>query len=288
MILPAFEYFTPSDVQEVVTLLQQYGNDAKVLAGGQSLLPVLKLGITNFPVLIDLGGIDSLRGIALTKESVTIGAMATHAELEEAGELRLMLPLLSQAATLIGDPMVRNRGTFGGSLAHADPAADWPAVALALNARLKIRGSTGERTILIDDFFVDLLTTALLYDEIVTQIEIPLPHSKTGMTYQKYPHPASGYAVAGVAAIVTLDEHNICQDCRIGITGVGPKAIRVTATEEFLKGRVPTLNTLRQAAELADTGREWQTENNASRSYRAHLARVYTRRALEIATLSVR
>ena len=281
MIPAEFDYYAPTSVEEAVGLLQQHGDEAKVLAGGHSLIPLLKLRLSSPPVLVDIGRIPELRGITRANGTVTIGAMTTHAQVESSEELRDTFPIMAEAATLIGDPMVRNRGTFGGALAHADPAADWPAVALALGARLRVMGPNGERTVSVDDFFVDMLTSALEPGEVLTRIDIPTPAQgvKTGMSYQKFAHPASGYAVVGVAAVVTLGADGACQDCRVAVTGAGPKATRQTAVEDALKGQQLTPELIAQASAHAGEGMDFLGDIYASESYRAHLVKVYTKRA---------
>lgn len=280
MIPGEFEYYAPTSVQEAVSLLQQHGEDAKVLAGGHSLIPLLKLRLASPPVLVDIGRIQELKGIQRQNGSVTIGALATHADIEFSEDLRGVFPLMHDTATVIGDPMVRNLGTFGGALAHADPAGDWPAVALALNATMRLTGPNGERTVAADDFFVDLLTSAVEPGEVLTAVEIPVPQGKYGTSYQKFSHPASGYAVVGVAALVQMGADGACQDCRVAITGAGPKATRATATEDALKGQQLTEELIAQAAEQAGNGMDFLGDIFASESYRAHLVKVFTKRAL--------
>ena len=280
MIPGEFEYFAPTSVQEAVSLLQQHGEDAKVLAGGHSLIPLLKLRLASPPVLVDISRIQELKGIQRQNGSVTIGALATHADIEFSEDLRGVFPLMHDTATVIGDPMVRNLGTFGGALAHADPAGDWPAVALALNATMRLTGPNGERTVAADDFFVDLLTSAVEPGEVLTAVEIPVPQGKYGTSYQKFSHPASGYAVVGVAALVQLGADGTCQDCRVAITGAGPKATRATATEGALKGQQLTEDLIAGASEQAGNGMDFLGDIFASESYRAHLVKVFTKRAL--------
>lgn len=283
MIPAEFEYYAPTSVQEAVALLQQHGDDAKVLAGGHSLIPLLKLRLASPPVLVDINKIADLKGIKRQDGTITIGALTTHAEIELSEELKDVLPILHEAATVVGDPMVRNRGTFGGSLAHADPAGDWPAVALALGATMKITGPNGERSVAADDFFVDMLTSAVEPGEVLTAVEIPVPQGKFGASYQKFSHPASGYAVVGVAALVTLGSDGKCQDCRVAITGAGPRATRATATEDALKGQQLTEDAIAKAAERAGEGMDFLGDIFASESYRAHLVKVFTKRALSAA-----
>lgn len=279
MIPGEFEYRKVSSVQEAVSLLQE-NQEAKILAGGHSLIPMMKLRLATPPLLIDIGGIEELRGIRQSNGGVTIGALTTHATVEESQELKQTFPMMYEAAHVIGDPMVRNVGTFGGSLAHADPAGDWPAIVVALNATMTVVGPGGERQIGAEDFFVDLLTSALEPGEVLTEVTIPAPRGRTGMSYQKFSHPASGYAVVGVAAVVTLDESGNCQDCRVAITGAGPKVTRATETENMLKGQAINADTIAQAAERAGDGMDFLGDIFASSEYRGHLVTVFTRRAL--------
>ncbi|MDP9352005.1 MAG: xanthine dehydrogenase family protein subunit M [Chloroflexota bacterium] len=280
MIPAEFEYHAPTTTQEAVQLLQQYGDEAKVLAGGHSLVPLLRLRLASPAVLVDINRIADLRGITRSNGTVTIGAMTTHATIEHSEGLKQALPILPAAATLIGDPMVRNRGTFGGSLAHADPAGDWPAVALALGAQMHILGPDGERTVPVDEFFVGLLTSAVEPGELLTHVSLPMPTGRVGMSYQKFAHPASGYAVTGVAALVTLGEDGICADCRVAITGAGDRATRATETEAALQGQVLNETTIARAAEHASSGVEFLGDIYASETYREQLVKVYAKRAL--------
>ncbi len=280
MITEAFEFHTPEDVQSAVALLSEHGPEAKVLAGGHSLVPLMRLRLTTPSVIVDLNRIPQLCGITTENGSITIGAMTTHATIEHSAELKAMLPVLPAAATLIGDPMVRNRGTIGGSLVHADPAGDWPAVALALDTQLQLVGPHGERTVRADDFFVDLLTSAVEPDEILTNITIPVPTGRVGISYQKFAHPASGYAVTGVAAMVMLDDADVCIDSRIAITGAGAMAVRAAESEAMLRGTDLNGGSIDHAAEAAGSGIDFLGDIYASEEYREQLVRVYTKRSL--------
>lgn len=280
MIPGEFDYVKAGSVQEAISLLQQHGDNAKVLAGGHSLIPMLKLRLANPGVLVDISGIAGLKGVTTGSDKVTIGALTTHAEIEYNSDLKGSFPILAEAATVIGDPMVRNRGTFGGSLAHADPAGDWPAVALALGAQLNVTGPDGDRTIAVDDFFVDLLTSALEPGELLTSIDLPVSSGKTGMSYQKFSHPASGYAVVGAAAVVTLDDAGNCASARIAVTGAGPKAVRLTAMEDALVGQAITEESAAAAAEGATDDMDLLGDIYASEEYRAHLTKVFAKRAV--------
>ena len=274
-----FEYHRPTSVQEAVQLLQ--GNpDAKILAGGHSLLPAMKLRLAAPAAIVDLGRIDGLRGISVDG-GVTIGAMTTYRELIDSEELRQRLPMIAEAAYDVGDLQVQARGTIGGSLAHSDPAADLTAIVLALGGQVKAVGANGERTIAADDRFVDLLTTSLEPDEVITAVSIPAPPGRTGMHYEKHRHPASGYAVVGVAAVVTLGQGDAVQSARIAVTGATSKATRATAAEQALAGQPLNDQTIAAAAEAASEGLDLNGDLYASAEYRRHLLTVMTRRALE-------
>jgi carbon-monoxide dehydrogenase medium subunit len=281
-----FEYAAPSTVDEAIQLLQA-NEDAKILAGGHSLLPLMKVRLANPPMLVDIGQIPELRTIT-ANGALTIGAAATYRDVEQSASVQARCPFLVEVVHSIGDKEVRNRGTLGGSLAHADPAADLPAVALALGATLTARGPRGERTIPAEDFFVDMLQTQLDHDEILTAITIPQTSGKAGMAYEKFKHPASGYAVVGVAALVRLDDRGAIAECRVGITGAGPKAQRATLTENMLTGQQPAPAGIAAAAEQAANGLELLGDLAASEEFRAHLVRVHARRALERAVAAAK
>ncbi|MFM8594743.1 MAG: FAD binding domain-containing protein, partial [Chloroflexota bacterium] len=217
-----FEYHNPGTVKEAVAILQK-DPDAKVLAGGHSLLPAMKLRLAMPSAVVDLSNVKELKGLSVNG-GAKIGAMTTYAELRDSKDLKAKLPMVSETAYNVGDPQVQTKGTLGGSLAHNDPAADFTAVAVALNASVKTMSSKGERTIAIEDLLVDLLTTSLAADEIITEINIPAPSGKTGMAYEKHRHPASGYAVVGVAAVVSVGGDGNVTDARIAITGATSKA----------------------------------------------------------------
>ena len=281
-----FEYHRPSTVEEAVRHLQQIP-DAKLLAGGHSLLPAMKLRLAAPAALVDLGRIEGLRGIRVDGD-IRIGAMTTYRQLIDSPELRERLPVIGETANDVGDPQVQALGTLGGSLAHADPAADFTAVVLALEGQVRAVGGGGERTVAADDLFVDLLTTSLQPDEVITEITIPVPADRTGAAYEKHRHPASGYAVVGVAAVVTLGEGETCQSARIAVTGATSKATRATAAEQALAGQALTAETIGRAAQAATEGLELNGDHYASADYRRHLVTVYTRRALERAASRAR
>lgn len=283
MIPSAFEYFTPSSVSEAVSLLSQYRDQAKLLAGGHSLIPLMKLRLAQPKYVIDLGRIKELTTIRDEGDAVVIGALARHHAIETSDVIRQKCPVLAEAASQIGDVQVRNRGTIGGSLAHADPAADYPAAILALGTQMHLLGPRGERTVAAENFFVDLLTTALEPDELLVSVRVPAITSRTGTAYVKIPQKASGFALCGVAAVVTVDQNNVCQHAAIGITGVAAKAYRARAVEASLRGQKMDGQTLADAAAKAAESVDPVEDIHASAEYRAHLARVCCRRALELA-----
>ena len=280
MIPAEFDYIAAGSVKEAVGLLQQHGDGAKLLAGGHSLIPMMKLRLANPAVLIDISQIAGLSGISQSGSTVTIGALTTHAAIESDATLAKILPLMEQAATHVGDPMVRNRGTFGGSLAHADPAGDWPAVALAIGGSAKLTGPSGDRSVALDDFFIDILTSDLQPGEVLTAIELNVPSGKYGTSYVKFSHPASGYAVIGAAAIVTLNADGTCAAARVAVTGAGPKATRLTSLEEALVGKRLDEASVTAAASSAGEGMDFLGDIFASEEYRAHLVKVYAKRAV--------
>ena len=280
MIPAEFEYYTPTSLDEALALLHQYGDDAKLLAGGHSLLPILKLRLSSVRHLIDLGRIADLAYIKEDKGNLCIGARTTHYELESSPLFRQKCLLLAECAGLIGDVQVRNRGTIGGSLAHADPAADYPAAVLALEADIQTVSSNAKRSIKAEDFFIDMLTTALQPGEIITEVRVASLSANTGGAYLKVPQPASGFAVVGVAAMISLDGNGQCAKVRVGVTGATAKAFRARETEAALTGKTPDATTLTHAASQATNGIETIGDMFASDEYRAHLVRVYTKRAL--------
>jgi len=252
-----------------------HGGDAKVLAGGHSLLPAMKLRLAQPKTIIDLSRVADLSSIREENGTISIGALTTHYQIESSLLLREKCPLLPEAAAQIGDVQVRNRGTLGGSLAHADPAADWPAVILALEAELEIAGPGGRRTVKAADFFVEMMQTALQPNEILCGIRAPV--TAKSVAYVKFAQKASGFAIAGVAAV--LDQNS--KAVRIGITGIAAKPYRAAAVEEALQGRALTPELIADAARKAGQGAEALNDIHASAEFRLHLAEVNTRRALE-------
>jgi len=280
MVPAQFDYLTPATIDEALALLAQHADDAKILAGGHSLIPAMKLRLAMPSVLIDIGRIRDFAYIREEGGEICIGAMTTHFQIEASERLRTICPILPEAAAQIGDAQVRNRGTIGGSLAHADPAADWPAVMIALKAEIVAVGSRGERRMAADDFFVDMLTTALDAGEILREIRIPTPSGKYGQAYVKAAQPASGFAVVGVAVHLVRDASGACESASVGITGAASKAYRATGVEALLAGSSLDAPTIAKAAATAADGVTINGDIYASETYRTHLAQVYTRRAI--------
>ncbi len=286
MIPAQFEYHAPTSVSEALRLLKTLP-DAKLLAGGHSLLAMMKLRLVSPPHVIDLGRIGELRYVKDAGPALAVGALTTHWMIESSPLVQRKAPILAECASRIGDVQVRNMGTIGGSLAHADPAADYPAAVLALGAELTAQGAGGQRTIAAANFFTGLFSTALRPDEILVEVRVPPFPTRTGSAYLKFPHPASGFAVVGVAAVVTLDGKGRCERARIGVTGVAPVAYRARATEDALTGKLLDDQVIAAAAEMAPQGVEPNEDLFASAEYRRHLARVFTKRTLQTALTRV-
>lgn len=287
MIPAEFDYVAAKNLNDALRLLKKH-KDAKILAGGHSLLPAMKLRLAQPSVLIDIARIKDLAYIREKAGKIHIGATTTHFQIETSDLLRNVCPLLPETATNLGDMQVRNKGTIGGSLAHADPAADWPAAVLALDAEIVAAGAKGERVIKATKFFVELFTTALKTHEVLKEIRFALPKGDVGQAYLKFRHPASGFAVVGVAVSLSLDGSGKCQSVGVGVTGVAPKPYRAEKIEAALKGKSPDARTLAAAAAHVADGVRGNTDLFASGDYRKHLAEVYTRRALETAVSRAR
>lgn len=285
MIPAPFEYHRPAALEEALSLLAELGEEAKVLGGGQSLVPLMKLRLARPRHLIDLGGLEGLSYIRDRGDRIAIGALTTHAEIEESELLKRKCPLLPMAAATIGDVQVRNRGTFGGSLAHSDPSGDMPPCALAVEARIRAVSRRGERWIPAQRFFVALFTTELAPDEILAEVEVPVqPDAR--YAYLKAAQRASGFAVVGVAVKLLLDGGDTCRDIALALTGVTDRPYRAKGAEEALRGRrLDAAGVAAAVAEIAE-GVEVNEDINGSREYRAHLACVYARRAVEAALAS--
>jgi carbon-monoxide dehydrogenase medium subunit len=282
MVTSEFEYLAPSTAAEASRLLAKYRGEAKLLAGGHSLIPLMKLRLAEPKYLIDVSGIKGLSGIRDERSGLAIGAATTYAEIEASALVRRRFPMLAEAAGKVADLQVRNRGTIGGSLAHADPAGDLPAVVLALGAELEASTSRGTRKINIDRLNVDLLTTSLRPTEVLTTVRIPNLKPRTGTSYKKFENKASHYAVVGVAAVVTLGLDGTCEAARIAVSGAGPKPVRAKRTERILIGKTPTASVIRRAASRAgaEIGDAFNDDIHASAAYRAHLTTVMAERAI--------
>jgi aerobic carbon-monoxide dehydrogenase medium subunit len=278
MIPAAFDYVRATSLAQAIGLLRDDPDGHKLVAGGHTLLPALKLRLASPGLLIDISRIDELKGVAIG-DQIRIGALTRHAELVSSEPLQRVLPIFQRAANVVGDPQVRNRGTIGGSLANADPAADWPAVVIALRAELELAGPNGSRRVAATDFFVDIFTTVLEAGEIIVAIHIPRPQAGTQFRYRKIRHPASGFAVVGVAVMLRR-EADVVVDASIGITGAATHAFSAAAATDFLTGKSISAETIKQVAELALQDRTCLSDQYASADYRRHLVRTETTRAL--------
>ncbi len=283
MIPAAFEYFARKNLDEALRLVERHGDEAKLLAGGHSLLPLMKLRLSAPRYVIDIGRIRALHGVREEDGRLVIGALTTHHDVESSELVRQRCLLLAEAAAEIGDVQVRNRGTVGGSLAHADPAADYPAAMLALEAEIVATSSGGSRAIPAGEFFVDLLTTQLRPDEILTEVRVPVAGRRSGGAYRKLHQPASGFALVGVAARVRLGEGEKIESVAIGMTGVAAHAYRAATAEQALAGKKPGAKLLGEAAGRVTEGVDTLGDMHGSAGYRRAVATVYARRALEAA-----
>ena len=279
----SFDYHTPGSVQEAISLLGKLRDDAKLLAGGHSLIPMMKLRLAQPKHLIDLRNVPGLKGVKEDGNTVVIGAMTTWYELESNPIIKAKVPVVGETASIVGDPQVRNLGTIGGSLAHADPAADMPAVMIALGVEFVIEGARGRRTVKVDDFFKGLMMTAVGPDEILVEIRVPVPPAGSGAAYLKFPHPASRFAVVGVCAALTVDGKGICTKAGVGVTGAGTKAVRAKGVEAGLAGKALDQAAIEAAAAKAADGVDVQADLQGSAEYKSHLLRVHARRAIEAA-----
>ncbi len=282
MIPAEFSYHRASSVDEVISLLSEHGDDAKLLSGGHSLIPAMKMRLNQPGMLIDIGKLSELQGIKEENGHLVIGANTTHAAIAHSKLVQDKLPILAEAADLIGDVQVRNRGTLGGSLAHADPSADWPAVMIATNATIVVKGPQGERSIAAEDFFTGFYMTELAENEIITKIKAPVASSHTHTSYQKFMQPASRFAIVGCAVVLTSSGGK-CKDVRVAFTGVADGAFRDKGVEDAIKGKELNAENIEAAAAKAAEGAGILSDHFASEEYRQHLARVYAKRALTAA-----
>ncbi|WP_445257695.1 FAD binding domain-containing protein [Nocardioides aurantiacus] len=278
MIPTQFAYVAPTSVEEALAALAQHGDEAKILAGGQSLLPVLRMRLNAPEVVIDIGKIDSLREIRDEGDTISIGAMATYAQILGDAGIKGSLSLLHKAITEVADPQIRHRGTLGGALVHADPAGDCGAPTLALEADLVIQGPGGERTVAATEFFEDLFATAVGEDEILTAVRFR-KHEGWGSHYEKFVRVAHQWPIVSVAAAVKVDGGTI-SEARIGLVNMGSTALRATATEQALVGQPATEDGVRAACDQAAEGTNPPSDLNGDSAYRKHLATVLTRRAV--------
>jgi carbon-monoxide dehydrogenase medium subunit len=280
MIPPAFEYFRPKTIPEAVALLLQHGDDAKILSGGQSLIPMMKFRLARPSHLVD---INRIPGLAYVKEEggyLKIGGLTREADLETSALVKSKYPIILDTAAVIADPQVRNQATVGGNLAHGDPANDHPATMLALGAQVVVTGQNGERVIPIEDFFVSLFTTALEHGEILTEIRIPVPPSRSGGAYFKQERKVGDFATAAVAVQITLDGSGTCQKAGIGLTNVGPTPLKARKSEDFLRGKKLDPASINQAAQFAAEESQPSSDLRGPAAYKRGLIKELTKRAL--------
>ncbi len=281
MSVPApFDYHPAKTVDEAISLLQQYGDEAKILAGGHSLIPAMKLRLSQPEHLIDIGRIPGLSYIREENGAIAIGALTTYTQIETSDVLRRHFALLPECASVIAYQQVRNRGTLVGSIAHSDPASDMPGVVLALKGEIVAQGPNGRRTINADDFFVGTFTTALEPNEVVIEVRLPIPPARTGSAYEKLANKASHYAVAGCAAVVTLDGDGTCTSASVAITGAAMQTMRAKGVEAALTGKKLDAATIAEAASHAPEGLELVSDIHGSKEYRSRMTVVMAQRAI--------
>ena len=280
MIPPAFEYLRPNTLPEAIAFLQQYGDDAKILSGGQSLIPMMKFRLARPSHLVDINRISGLSYIKEEGGYLKIGGLVREAELEDSPLVRQKYPILFDTSRVIADPQVRNMATLAGNLAHGDPANDHPATMMALGAEIVAVGPQGERVIPVDGFFITLFTTVLQHDEIVTEIRIPTPPARSGGAYLKLERKVGDFATAAVAAQVTVDPGGTCQKAGIALTNVGATPIKAAKAEEFLQGKKLDDASITQAAQLAAEAAQPSSDLRGPEEYKRALVKELTRRAL--------
>ncbi len=281
MIPRSFEYFSPQTLDEAIALLQKLGPDAKLLSGGQSLIPMMKLRLVSPAYIVDINRIPGLDYISENDGHLKIGALAREHQLESSDTVKTKFPILADTAKVIADPLVRSQATVCGNLAHGDPANDHPATMLALGATVVATGPKGQREIAIEDFFPGLFTTALEPEEILTEIRIPFPPPKSGGAYLKLERKVGDFATAGVAVQLTLDDSGVCKGAGIGLTNVGMAPIKAKQTEAFLKGKTLDESVIQQASESAASESQPMDDIRGSADYKRDLIRVLTARALK-------
>ncbi|HEX2287392.1 MAG TPA: xanthine dehydrogenase family protein subunit M [Gaiellaceae bacterium] len=283
----SFDYFAPTTLDEALALLEEYGEDAKILAGGQSLIPLMKLRFASPRALVDINGVSELGELEEQDGSLHVGALVRHKACERSELLRGRWATMGDAAPLISDPIVRNLGTVGGSLAHADPQGDWGSVMLAMRAEITVRGPNGTRTIPIDEFFAGPFTTALEPTEILTGVRIPDPGARAGGTYLKLERKVGDYATVGVAVHISFSNGSV-SSAGIALTGVGPKNLRAEAAEQVLAGRALDDEAISEAARLAAEAAEPRTDIRGTEEYKRNLVRVFVERGLRKAAEAAR
>ncbi len=283
MFPASFDYYAPASLPEALRLLAEHGADAKLLAGGHSLLPAMKLRLMEPGCLIDIGRLPELQGVRREGDTLVIGAAMPHAHVAASDLVRQAAPGLATAASLIGDVQVRNRGTIGGSVAHDDPAADYPVMLTALDASFVLVSAAGARTVAAEGFFIDYFTTALAENEVITEVRIPVAAAGSTSAYAKLEHPASGFVVVSAGVRLERGADGRCRAARIAIGGLGGRPFRAGATEAALTGRALNPETIAAAAALAAAGLEPDGDAYAPAGYRRHMATVYAQRALEAA-----
>jgi aerobic carbon-monoxide dehydrogenase medium subunit len=283
MFPAAFDYIAPTALDEVLSLLTRHGDDAKVLAGGQSLIPLLKLRFAAPTILIDIGRVDGLEGIRRENGHVRIGARTRHRDVESATDLRGTLDVLLDAAPLISDPLIRNMGTVGGSICHADPAGDWGAVMLAVGAEFVVRSSSGERVLPAAGFFQGPFTTGLRADEVMTDIRVPVTRGRSGGTYLKLERKIGDFASVAAAVHVVLGDDGRVAACGIGLCAVAAQSTKATAAESALMGQTPSDEVIAEVARLAAGAAEPKADIRGSADYKRDVARVFVQRGLRTA-----
>ena len=280
MIPASFEYFRPTTLTEAISLLQKHGEDAKILSGGQSLIPMMKLRLASPPVIVDINRIEGLSYVNESDGHLKIGALTREADLEASELIRTKYPILADTARVIADPLVRNSATIGGNVAHADPANDHPATLLAVGASIVVTGPKGQRTIPVHQFFTGLFMTDMHSDEILTEIRIPIPSGNSGGAYYKVERKVGDFAIAAVAVQLKLNSSGSIEKAGIALTNVGPTVIHAKDAEDFLRGKKPDAQTILKAAELAATASQPSSDQRGPVDYKRGLIKTITIRAL--------
>ena len=282
-----FDYYAPTSLNEALTLLHEK-EESKVLAGGQSLLALMKLRLAAPAALVDISKLQDLSYIRDEKDHLAIGSLTIHDLVEHSKVIREKFTLLNDAASKIGDQQIRNKGTVGGSCCHADPAADLPTALTAADARFVIQGRSGQRVVPATDFFVDLFQTAVGHDEVLTEIRLPYLPARSGSAYIKHSRREGDFAITSVGTVVTVGDGNVCKDVRFALGAVGPTPLRAKKTEDYLKGKTLDDKTIQEASEFANEGADPPSDMHGSRDYRLEMIKVFTRRTLKLALSRVK